>query len=328
MRYAPGQTIGHYEIVESLGQGAYAEAYKARDTTDGRIVMLKLPNPQMFADPAIYQRFEREAAIAQRLDDAGVQRSLELHPDNGDPYMVLEYIEGEDLRRRMNEFVGPIPIDVVVDWGHQLAHALAYLHSKGVVHRDLKPENLLVTGDGVVKIVDFGTALLEGARRLTWRGLAENAGTPDYMSPEQIQGGRGDARSDVYSWGVIMYELLAGRVPFEGDNWLAVMAGHLQRTPDRIRASRRDVPAALEAVVLHAMRRAPENRYPTAQAIVDDLDRLDTLDPGAYDLSPEKPVGGMTVMQGPAQVWRLVALVSLGFFAVLVLTVVIALVLR
>lgn len=329
MRYAPGDAVDHYEIIEPLGMGAYAEAYKARDVDSGLVVMLKMPNPQMFADPHIFQRFQREALIAERLDDAGVQRSLDFHQDDGDPYIVLEFVDGQNLRTRISGFEDGVPLDLAIDWGRQLAHALAYLHSRGIVHRDLKPENVLVSNEGVIKIVDFGTALLEGARRLTWRGLTENVGTPDYMSPEQIQGGRGDARSDLYAWGVIMYELLTGRVPFEGDNWLAVMAGHLQRTPEPIHRLRRDVPAALEAVVRKAMRRYPENRYPTAQALVDDLGRLDSLDPTAFDSSPEKPMGGMAAMQGSAtQVWRTVAFVAIGFFVVLAITVVLALLFR
>src|SRR5664279_1890011 len=114
----------------------------------------------------------------------------------------------------------------------------------------MKPENVLISNDGVVKITDFGTAFLDGARRLTWRHLSDSIGTPDYMSPEQIQGHRGDARSDIYAWGVMMYELLTGDVPFHGDNWMAVMAGHLNQTPTRIRKGRPEVSPALEAVVL------------------------------------------------------------------------------
>src|SRR5947209_4908833 len=145
--------------------------------------------------------------------------------------------------------------------------------------------------DDRLKVADFGTAMLAGARRLTWKHLSESLGTPDYMSPEQVQGERGDARSDVYAWGIMMYEMLTGQVPFEGDNYLAVMAGHMQKTPVRIRSRRADVPPQLEAVVLHAMRRLPENRYQSADDVVADLDRLDTLDPLAYDLSPEAPLG-------------------------------------
>ncbi|HEY3316995.1 MAG TPA: serine/threonine-protein kinase [Coriobacteriia bacterium] len=322
MRYRPGQTIDHYEIVEELGEGAYAETYKARDTNTGRVVMLKSPNPLMFGDPQVYQRFKRETEIAQRLDDANIQRSLELHEDGGEPYLVLEYVQGENLRRKIQEYAGRIPIGTTLDWMRQLAHAIAYLHSKGITHRDLKPENVLVSDDGTLKIVDFGTAYMIGARRLTWRNLTDGVGTPDYMSPEQIQGERGDPRSDVYAWGVIAYELLTGRVPFEGDNWLAVMGGHLQRTPERIRTLRPEVPPALEAVVLTAMRRYPQNRYRSAEELITDLGRLDTLDPASFDLSPEKPMGGMSAAMTPAQLWLRVALIALGFFALLVLVIV------
>lgn len=322
MRYKPGDVIDHYEIVEELGEGAYAEAYKARDIGSGSIVMLKLPNPLMFADPQVYARFQRETEIAQRLDDAGVQKSLGLRSDGSEPYLVLEFVEGETLRREMQSFEGHVPVDLALEWLRQLARAIAYLHSRGITHRDLKPENVLVAMDGTVKVVDFGTALATGARRLTWRHLTDGVGTPDYMSPEQIQGERGDPRSDIYSWGIIAYELLAGRVPFDGDNWLAVMAGHLQRAPHRIRDLRPDVPPALEAVVLHAMRRYPEHRYQTAEALVADLDSLETLDPSSFDLSVEKPMGGMSSAATPAQLWRFIALIAIGFFVLLAIVVV------
>lgn len=125
MRYSPGQTIDNYEIVAELGEGAYAEAYKARDTRTGQIVMLKVPNPLLFGDLQIYQRFQRETEIARRLDNPGVQRSLDLHDNGNEPYLALEYIEGQNLRRCMQEFKEPVPIALAVDWGRQLARALA-----------------------------------------------------------------------------------------------------------------------------------------------------------------------------------------------------------
>jgi serine/threonine-protein kinase len=328
MRFSPGQTIDHYEVVEALGEGAYAETYKARDTETGRLVLLKSPNPLLFADPLIYQRFEREMEIARRLDAPGVQRSLDLSDHSREPYVVLEFVEGKNLRLKLADFSAGIPVDVALYWARQLAAAIAYLHSRGITHRDLKPENILITNDGILKVVDFGTALLAGARRLTWRHLTEGVGTPDYMSPEQIQGGRGDPRSDIYSWGVIMYELLTGRVPFDGDNWLAVMAGHLRRTPERIRDIRPEVPPALEAVVLKAMRRYPENRYQSAAELQADLDRLDSLDLSAFDLRPEPPIGGMAAAGSRRRLYGYIGLIAGGCVAVVAIIVVILEVLK
>jgi serine/threonine protein kinase len=218
------------------------------------------------------------------------------------------------------------PVEVAVDWGTQLARALAYLHSQGITHRDLKPENVLIDGEGRLKIVDFGTALLTGARRLTWRHLSESVGTPDYMSPEQIQGERGGPRSDIYSWGVMVYEMLAGHVPFDGDNFLAVMAGHLQQSPKWIRQIRPEVPPALEAVVLRAMRRFPDNRYQSADDLLADLEALDTLDPSTFDLWPEPPMGGMAAARSGPQLWGYMALIALGFLAAIVLIILITVV--
>jgi serine/threonine-protein kinase len=327
MRHAPGQLIDHYEILKGLGEGAYAEAYKARDTQSGRIVMLKSPNPQLFGDPAIYQRFERENKIAEKLDSSGVQRSLGMFSADGEPYIIMEFIDGENLRLRIGEYPEGVPLDTALDWAKQLASAVAYLHSHGIIHRDLKPENILVSNDNEIKIVDFGTAMLEGARRLTFRGLTDGVGTPDYMSPEQIQGERGDQRSDIYAWGIIVYELLAGKVPFDGDNWLAVMAGHLRRSPERIIAQRPEVSPALEAVVLKAMRRHPKNRYQSADTLLADLGRLEELDATSFDLSEESPMGNvMTTADSPAALWIRVGLIVLGFFAVLAIVIAVSVV--
>jgi eukaryotic-like serine/threonine-protein kinase len=329
MRHHPGDRIDRYEIICSLGAGAYAETYKANDIETGMTVVLKSPNPMLFSDPALFQRYRRETEIARKLDHPGVQRSVDLGGDRTEPYLALEYVEGDNLRERMREVEGPLSIATAIDWGRQLASALAYLHSHGVVHRDLKPENILISVDGELKIADFGTALLEGARRLTWKHLSgDGLGTPDYMSPEQIQGERGDPRSDVYAWGVMMYEFVTGRVPFRGDNWLAVMAGHLSETPVPIRKLRPDCPSALEAVSLHAMRRLPEHRYPTADDIVTDLDRLDTLDPDAYDRSPEPALGGMAAMNSGRRLWALVALIAVGFIGVVGVIITLSVVLR
>ena len=328
MRHQPGDLIDHYEVIAPLGEGAYAETYKAKDTATGDTVVLKMPNPNLFADPGLFQRYRRESDIARKLNHPGVQRGMDGGENRSEPYLALEYIDGDNLRRVLREGPDVLPIATAVDWGRQLAEALAYLHRSGIVHRDLKPENILATTDGRLKIADFGTAMLEGARRLTWKHLSESLGTPDYMSPEQIQGERGDARSDIYAWGVMMYELLTGQVPFRGDNWLAVMAGHLGENPVPIRELRPDVPPALEAVVMHAMRRQAAHRYQTAAELVADLARLDELDPNAYDLSPEPAIGGMASMRSEKRLWALVAIIAVSFIGVVAVIVTLSVVLR
>jgi eukaryotic-like serine/threonine-protein kinase len=328
MRFPPGSTVDHFEVLEELGEGAYAETYKARDARSGGLVVLKFPHPNLFADPAIFQRFQREVKIARTLDHPGVVRSMDNAENRTEPYLVLEYVEGDDFRHHLREQGGHVSVPVALDWGRQLASTLEYLHEHGITHRDLKPENLLVTADGRIKVIDFGTALLTGAKRLTWRHLTDGVGTPDYMSPEQIQGERGDPRSDVYAWGVIMYELLAGRPPFRGDNWMAVMAGHLTRTPEPLSKINPEVPPALEAIVRKALRRYPENRYQSAAELLADLDHIDTLDCSTFDFSPEAPMGGMAAVDSAKRIWQLIGIVAVAFILVCALAIGLTVVLR
>ncbi len=320
-RFQPDQVVDQYQIIELLGIGAYAETYKATDTKTGVTVVLKMPDPGLFGDPALFNRYQREAEVASRLDHPGVQRAIDWGKSGTEPYLVLEYIEGESLRRRIGRRSDKVDVSQAIDWGRQLAGALEYLHGHGIVHRDLKPENVLVDNEGRLKISDFGTARLDGSRRLTWKHLSESLGTPDYMSPEQVQGGRGDARSDIYAWGVMMYEILTGETPCPGDNAMAVMIGHLQGNVEPVRKARPDVPPSLEAVVLHAMRRHPESRYQSVDDLVADLNQLDSLDPAAYDLSPEKALGAMAVAASGKRLWAyagLIALVFIGVVAVII----------
>lgn len=325
MQHAPGEVLDAYRLEQRLGEGAYAEVFLAVDTRDGRQVVLKLAREELFGDPGLFQRYRREAEIARRLDHPGVQRALDDGASRSVPYLVLEYVEGDSLRKRLQ--AGPLPVELALDWARQLADAIAYLHEHGVVHRDLKPDNVIVRADGRLCLTDFGTALAEGARRLTWRGLTEAIGTPDYMAPEQIQGGRGDARSDVYSWGIMAFELFTGRVPFSGDGPWAVMAAHLGADPPSLRQLRPEVPASVEALVLRAMRRYPEHRYPDGRALAADLARLDQLDPSTFELGPEPPMLGSGVANRHR--FALVVIgIAVGFLALAALAVVLAVVLR
>jgi len=322
MRHSTGELVDRFEIVDVLGQGAYAETYLARDTASGQLVVLKCPDPNLFSDPAIFQRYAREAEIARSIDHPGVQRAIDGAGDRSAPYLVLEYVHGGDLRHEMRTTVerhGNVPLETALDWGRQLADALQYLHARGVVHRDLKPDNVLVDEGGRLKVGDFGTALLEGARRLTWKHLSDGVGTPDYMSPEQIQGERGDERSDVYAWGIMMYEFLAGVVPYRGDNWMATMAGHLTKDPPPISKARRDVPKPLEAVVLRAMRRYPEHRYQSVADLNADLNHLDDVDVSTFDLSPEPPMGGFAAADSARRIWIVAGIVAGIFVGVVTL---------
>jgi len=323
-RYEPGARVDHFEILERLGEGAFGESYKALDTKTGETVVMKSPNPSLIADPSIFARFRREAEIARTLDHPGLAHSVDRGEPRSEPYLVLEFIDGENFRRYLGRHEGPVSVDTALAWGHQLASILAYLHEHGIVHRDLKPENLIITDDGELTVIDFGTALLEGARRLTWRHLSESLGTPDYMSPEQIQGGRGDPRSDIYAWGIMMYEFLTGRVPFRGENWTATMAGHLTKNPESIRKLNPSVHAALEGVVLKAMRRYPDSRYQNATQLLADLDELDTLGIESFDLSPEPPMGGMAALESTKRLWIFIAIVAVCFIAVAAIVITLA----
>ncbi len=323
MRYSAGEVVDRFEIVEILGQGAYAETYLARDVPTGNLVVMKFPDPNLFADPAIFQRYTREALIARSIDHAGVQRALDSETERSEPYLVLEYVEGGNLRHQIASVAddeGRVPIDLAIDWATQLSDALAYLHEHGVVHRDLKPENILIDGVGRLKVADFGTALLEGAKRLTWKHLSDGLGTPDYMSPEQIQGGRGDQRSDVYALGIMMYEFVTGAVPFRGDNWMATMAGHLTKNPTPPSRIRKGTSMQLDAVILKAMRRYPEHRYQNVGELRSDLQHLDDVDVSRFDLAPEAPMGGFASTDPDRRIWIIAAVVAAVFIGVVAIT--------
>ena len=208
------------------------------------------------------ERFHREEEIGLRLDHPAVIRVLR-PKEKTRVYIPLEYVHGELLRDRLQR-EGSLPIDDAVHVAIRIADALRYLHDHGVVHRDLKPENIMLTLDGGIKIMDFGIALDTTGRRMTWSGLSQGVGTPDYMAPEQIKGRRGDARTDLYSLGVILYEMLTGKVPFHADNIYAAMRAKVEELPVPPRRLRPDVPPALEEVVLHALEPDPANRFETA----------------------------------------------------------------
>lgn len=258
-----GMTVGGHTVVRSLGTGGMGNVYLAHDAS-GTLVVLKFPHLSMIGDPALYDRYQRELEIGRTLRHPRIQHVLDAGEYEGQPYMVTEYVDGEPLRAYLSAHT-PLPVAEALHILDELCQGVAYCHDHGVYHRDLKPENILITPAGDVTIIDFGIALLRGARRITWAGLSTTVGTPDYMAPEQIQGKRGDARTDIYSLGAIGYELLCGQPPFGGDNPLAVMSQHLYGTLRPLSEINPSVPATLDAVVQKALRREPDARYQTVE---------------------------------------------------------------
>jgi serine/threonine protein kinase len=283
MKLQEGERIGDYTVMRELGHGGMSQVYLAHDGAHNRDVVLKFPNDDLMGDPASYERFQREVKIGNILTHPNVQKLYELGGDSRTPYLVLEYVPGvtlrDTLRKLKRDDARPEEVEkLALSLAKQMGRALAYTHNKGVCHRDLKPENIIITPAGVAKLMDFGIAYMDGARRVTWGPLSSQVGTPDYMAPEQIKGQRGDDRTDIYALGMMLYELLAGALPYEGDNALAVMNQHVNVSPPPLHRFNKHVSPALDEVILKAIRRKPEARWESAQAFVDALESLDTVD--------------------------------------------------
>jgi len=284
--YTPGTRIDHYEIMCLLGHGGMNRVYLAEDMLNRQKVVLKFPNDDLIGSVAVFERYKREAEIGSRLDHPHVQRLLNTGEERSEHYLVMEYIQGRSLREVIEEHAPDLlPQAEAIRLTMQTCDALAYCHEHGVFHRDIKPENIMIQDDGSIKIIDFGVALLEGARRVTWRGLSGTVGTPDYMAPEQLQGERGTASSDIYAVGVMLYEMLCGHTPFEGENVFAIINQHVSQDPPSILRFNPHTSPALATVVMHAIRRDPEKRYKHMKDMLHDLYHLDEVTPVPY--SPE-----------------------------------------
>jgi serine/threonine-protein kinase len=266
---AVGDKLDQYEIVDLIARSGMASIFKARDTATGELVALKVPHLQFESDVVFYERFRREEEIGQRLDHPNVIKFLKPRHKSR-MYAAMELVEGKSLRALLEQ-EHPLPAARALAIAQQVAEALAHMHERGVVHRDLKPENILITPAGQVKIVDFGIALDKSARRLTWVGLSGTIGTPDYIAPEQIGGRRGDARTDIYALGTILYEMLTGNLPFAGESALAVMRAKTDGEPRPLTYFAPDIDPHLEAIVLKAIERLPRDRYQSAAELLHDL---------------------------------------------------------
>jgi serine/threonine protein kinase len=286
--YAPGAKVDHYEIIRKLGHGGMNYVYLACDLNNQEQVVLKFPNDDLIGDIAVFERFKREAEIGNRLNHPNIQRLLNNNEERHDNYLVVEYIEGRTLRAVLDDYTpNPLPTELALGIALQICEALAYAHEHGVYHRDMKPENIMVRADGTIKIIDFGIALLEGARRVTWRGLSGTVGTPDYMSPEQLRGERGSESADIYATGVMLYEMLCGHTPFEGENIFAIMNQHVSQDPPSLLDCNQNISPELATVVMRAIRRDPDKRYKHIKDMQEDLRNLQHVKAVPY--TPDAP---------------------------------------
>jgi eukaryotic-like serine/threonine-protein kinase len=268
--FHPGDQLDHYRIDGLVARSGMASIFRGTDVRDGRAVAIKVPHAEMEADPVLYDRFKREEEIGKKLVHPGVVRVFN-DEDRSRRYMVLEWVDGRLLRQIMNE-QKPLPPERAIRITLALCKALDYIHSQGVVHRDLKPENIMVGPDDQVKLIDFGIAANAGSRRLTFAKLTEAMGTPDYISPEQVKGKRGDARSDVYSLGIMFYEMLTGKVPFTGPNPFVIMNERLLNNPIPPREANPAISPQLQEIIYRALERDPNKRYPNAHEFALDLE--------------------------------------------------------
>jgi len=270
-----GDTLDHYRIENLAARSGMASIFRATDLRTDQTVALKIPHPEMEADVVLYDRFKREQDIGQKLNHPNVMKVL-TDDHHSQIYMAMEWVEGRLLREIIRE-KGKLPVERAMRFAARIADALEYIHSHGVVHRDLKPENIMVNGADEIKLIDFGIAGNEGSRRLTFAKLSQLMGTPDYISPEQVKGKRGDGRSDIYALGVMLYEMLTGKVPFEGPNAFAIMNERLLNNPVPPRELDPAISPALQEVIYRALEREPKNRYASAREMAWDLEHLDQV---------------------------------------------------
>jgi Tol biopolymer transport system component len=281
MNLTSGTRLGPYEIVAPLGAGGMGEVYRARDSRLGRDVAVKVLPPQFSIDEERLRRFEQEARAAGALNHPNILSVYDTGTYDGAPYVVSELLDGETLRARIGE--SPLPQRKAVDYATQIAKGLAAAHERGIVHRDLKPDNLFVTREAEVEDLDFGLAKMTDAvsqseTALVTGGPQTSAGTAlgtvGYMSPEQVRGQKVDHRSDIFSFGVVLYEMLTGRRAFQGDSAVETMNAILKEDPKPPANGGQPLPPGLDRIVLHCLEKSPEERFQSARDVAFDIDAL------------------------------------------------------
>ncbi len=303
-----GDQFDHYQIQAYMAQGGMSDIYRAFDLVNHREVVIKVPDQAMLGDSAQFERFQREMEVMKTLDHPAILKGLGSGKYNRIPYLVTEFVDGQSLRALI-EASAPLPPDQAVSLIRKIADGMDYCHKNDVIHRDLKPENILITSDGQPVIMDFGLALTKGAHRVTYSNLSATMGTPDYMAPEQIEGQRGDQRTDLYALGTILYELLTGKPPFTGDSNMVIMAQHLNNTAPRLDRVDPSIPIPLAAIVAACLARDPKDRYADMTALIQALDhpenadltileKLNTSSESAMSLNQRQIIQGVLIAVG------------------------------
>jgi len=269
-----GNSIGQYKVLEILGQGGMATVYKAFDSKQNREVAIKIIRKDAFADEVqqrILKRFDLESRVLSRLSHENIVKMYEFGYYQGSPYMVIEYVNGKTLK----ELPKPINHNLAIDLILSISNALSHAHSKKILHRDIKPSNILITSSGIPKLADFGIAkLLEGSDGQTLTGTGAGIGTPEYMAPEQSLGKEIDGRADVYSLGIVLFELVTGNKPFSADTPVAVMMKHINNPIPKLTEINPDLPYHLEIIINKALAKDPKDRYIDIEAFISDLRQI------------------------------------------------------
>jgi HAMP domain-containing protein len=271
---APVRQVGRYLIGERLGRGGMATVFRAHDPDIGRDVAIKFLHPALCEDEEYHARFLREARAAGGLSHPNIVTVHDVGEIEGRPYMAMELLDGQPLSDEMASNT-PMPVRDVVIMGIQLARALAYAHKRGIVHRDIKPGNLMrVQGTQTIKVTDFGIAHMESTAGEQRTRVGDILGTPQYMSPEQVRGDKLDGRSDLFSSGILLYQMLTGQCPFPGDNLVALAVKITKEEPVPIERLRPDLPASMRRIVERSLAKAPDRRFQTGEELADALGRV------------------------------------------------------
>ena len=274
-----------YEVLEELGKGGMGEVYRVKDEKLDEDMALKVLKPEIAADKIIIERFKNELKLARKIAHKHVCKMYDLNEEEATPYITMEYVKGEDLKSFIRG-KGRSTQEEAVAIAKQVCEGLAGAHELGVIHRDLKPQNIMIDDKGNAKVMDFGIARSVEAGGMTQTGVM--IGTPDYISPEQAEGEKADQRSDIYSLGIILYEMVTGRVPFKGDTALSVALKHKAQLPSDPRKLNPDISEDLSRLILICMEKDKERRYQTAEALLDDLRNIEEGFPLGTKIRPRK----------------------------------------